>query len=657
MHILKIHFKVINAAIFVCLWTVGCNAPKLSVADEQMARGEYYEAARTYGQIYKRLTKKQDKALRGEVAFKMGEAYGMLRQNARAASSYGNALRFGYSDSICLYKMARMLHASGRYADAVTAYEQYLERYPSAPMARNGLAGVVKAMEEKHPSTRYRVGKSKLFNTARSEFAPMLNGDALYFTTTAETVAGNARSEITGMKRSDIWVSRKDEAGNWQRPQPLEGEINTDMDEGVVSFSPDGSTMYVSMAKREPDAPMLVAIYKSRRSDARWSAPVKLEIDGDSVYSYGHPSVSPDGTYLYFTGDRPGYGGKDIWRINLKNGSTMPENLGPLINTAGDEMFPFARTDSLLYFASDGHIGYGGLDLFKAQLMPSGGWAVMNMGTPVNSSADDFGITFYDNGEAGYFSSGRGDIRGYDNIYHFELPDVKVTINGVVADADDEPISKALVRIVGDDGSNRKAMTRNDGTFDFPLQLGVSYVMLAGGEGYLNARQSFATDTIEEDADYRVDFKLVSLTKPNVVENIFYDYNKAVLRPESKESLDELVQMMNMHPNITIEMSAHTDRVGSDRYNEALSERRAKAVVDYLIDSGVDSGRMTYKGYGKSVPKCVTKRIAKLYPQFPEGTVLTEDYVLSLDDVDREIADQINRRTEFMVLSTDYGIY
>ncbi len=351
-----------------------------------------------------------------------------------------------------------------------------------------------------------------------------------------------------------------------------------------------------------------------------------------------------------------GSGGKDLWRINLKERAGTLENLGEFINTDGDEMFPYVRTDSVIYFASDGHPGFGGLDLFKATLTPSGGWSVVNMGQPINSPADDFGITFA-GGENGFFSSNRGDGRGYDHIYSFELPDLKIMISGWVLDKDEEPVPNAVIRIVGNDGSNQKEVARSDGSFKFPLQRGVSYVMLAGAKGYLNAKQEFTSDTAEEDAEYGVDFILASINKPVVIDNIFYDYDKATLRPESKTALDEMVQIMRDNPNITIEMASHTDRHGSEKYNIDLSQRRAKSVIDYLIAAGISSDRLQAQGYGKSRPKVITKKLARLYPQFAEGTELTPELIETLSETDRDTADQINRRTEFQVLSIDYQMF
>lgn len=637
---------------------VSCSGAKMSVADEQLARGEYFDAQKTYRKIYNKLNPREQRQLRGEVAAKMAECYAKLGQDARAAAAYQNALRYGYPDSTLLLQLAKAQHGQGNYAQAISSYEEYLAKWPDDEYARQGLSGARKGAELKKNKTRHVVKNAKLFNSRRSDFAPMFNGDILYFTTTNEKVNGTKRSEITGMKRSDVWMARKNERGEWQRPEAVEGELNTEWDEGIVSFSPDGSTMYLTRSTRTPDKDTGVDIYTSTRSDAKWSAPVKLEITNDTISSYGHPAVSPSGEYLYFTSDMPGQGGKDIWRINLRERAGSLENLGEAINTPGDEVFPYMLTDSIMYFSSDGHPGLGGLDMFKATLQPSGGWLVENLGSPMNSEGDDFGITFATPGkEAGYFSSNRGDGRGYDHLYSFELPDLKILISGWVLDKDEEPVANAIIRIVGNDGSNQKAVARNDGSFSFPLQRGVSYVMLAGAKGYLNAKQEFTADNAEEDAEYGIDFILASVTKPNIVDNIFYDFDKATLRPESKEALDGVVQMLRDNPNITIEMASHTDRKGSDEYNIALSERRAKSVVDYLIGAGIPADRLQYQGYGESRPMTITKRLAREFPQFEEGQTLDEAFILTLSPEEQEVADQINRRTEFQVLSVDYQMY
>ncbi len=647
-------------ALLILGFAASCRGPKLATANEQLERGEYSDASKTYRKIYNKLTKKEDRELRGEVAFKMGICHAELNQFARAAAAFQNARRYGYGDSTISIRIAQMLHADGKYAPAVKEYEEYLSFKPDDKQAQNGLAGALMALDKKG-QTRYEVRQAKLFNSRRSDFSPVYldkSLDQLYYTTTNEKVTGTRHSEITGVKKADIWFATKDEKGQWKRPEPVEGELNSDAEEGIVAFSPDGTTMYLTKARREPNSHTGVEIYTSQRSDAKWSSPVKFEITADTLSNYGHPAVSPDGTWLVFSSDMPGgQGGRDLWRINLRERAGSLENLGEWINTPGDEVFPTFRSDSVLYFASDGHPGFGGLDIFRAEQTPSGGWTVVNMGSPMNSPADDFGITFGE-GESGFFSSNRGDGRGYDHIYTFELPELKILISGWVLDKDEEPVPGAVIRIVGNDGSNQKQVARDDGSFSFPLSRGVSYVMLAGAKGYLNQKQEFTSDLAEEDAEYGVDFILASINKPVVVDNIFYDFDKATLRPESKTALDELAQVLRENPNVTIEMASHTDRMGSEQYNLELSSRRARSVIDYLISVGISPDRLQSQGYGESRPKTITKKLAREYPQFKEGDVLTEEYILALpEESDRDAADQINRRTEFQVLSIDYQMF
>lgn len=652
--------------IIVCLLltavAAGCRTPKLSEADAQFQRGEYYDASVTYKKVYNKLRKKEERPQRGEVAFKMGRCYRLLNMSARASAAFQNALRYEYPDSTTHFMLAQALHADGKYAAALRSYDKYLEFCPDDSLAINCAEGCRTAQEIRARGSRYVVKQAKLFNSRRADFCPMYLGadcDQIYYTSTTEKATGDKKSEITGMKNADVFFSKKNEKGEWERPEPVEGELNTEFDEGIVAFSPDAQTMYLTKARRELNAPTSVEIYTSTRSDAKWSAPVKFEITADTLSTFGHPAVSPDGEYLYFVSDMPGgYGGKDIWRISLKERQGSLVNLGPDINTEGNDDFPYVRSDGSLYFSSDGHPGMGGLDIFRATTVGDPAdlrWKVENMGFPINSAGDDFGITF-GKGEDGFFSSNRGDARGYDHIYSFEYDPVRITIEGLVMDKDEEPVKNAIIRIVGNDGSNQKEVARDDGSFSFALQRGVKYVMLAGAKGYLNQKQEFASDSTMEDANYWVEFILPSISKPSVVENIFYDYDKADLRPESKTALNELIAVLHDNPNVTIEMASHTDRWGSDAYNINLSERRAKSVVDYLVENGISRDRLQPHGYGKSRPKTVTKRIARLYPQFKEGDILTEEFIKTLPEEDQQAADQINRRTEFSVLSLTYNM-
>ena len=662
----KIVYIILSAIMLATsVQLTSCKTAKMKDADEKYERGEYFAAAETYRKIYNKLRRKEDRYQRGEVAFMLGECYRHLNQSARAAASYQNSLRYEWEDSLIPFYLAQAQQMEGQYNLAEKNYRKYLDTAPANWQAREGVRGCQMAPKWRERDTRYIVKNARIFNSRRADFCPMFldsKNDVLYFTSSRDKATGTAKSEITGAKNCDVFFSKKDDKGKWSNPEPVEGDLNTEFDEGITAFTPDGSTMFFAKALRKTDSGTSVEIYKASRSEAQWSGAAKFEITADTLSNYTDPAVSPDGQWLYFSSDMPGgQGGTDIWRINLKDKHGTLENMGPQINTKGDERFPNMRTDSLLYFSSDGHPGMGGLDLFVAKLQPRDEndktamdrWVIENMGVPMNSAGDDFGITF-GAGESGMFSSNRGDARGYDHIFDFVKPDLQIWISGYVVDKDDEPVPNAVIRIVGDDGSNQKTVAKPDGSFRFDLQRGVKYAMLAGADGYLNARQEFVSDAAEEDAEYNVDFILAAMFKAQIIENIFYDFDKAVLRDESKLALDSMVMLLKDHPNIVIEMASHTDRVGSAKYNQGLSQRRAQSVVDYLIESGIPRERLKPAGYGESRPKTVTKRIHNKYPQFEEGVTLTEEFIKTLSKEDQQAADQINRRTEFEVIDTDY---
>lgn len=647
--------------LLLLLISSSCGTAKLSTADAQFNRGEYFAAASTYRKVYNKTSAAKERKLRGEIAYKMGTCYRLLNAAPRSTGAYQNAIRYKYPDSTAYYYMARSQQQEGKYKDAIKNYNLYLQFNPEDILAKNGIRGCELAPEWKKEPTRYVTKRANLFNSRRGEFSPMFYGkdlDQLYFTSSNDKALGNNKSDITGIKNNDIFFSKKNEKGEWLRPEPVEGELNSEVDEGVTSFSTDGNTMYLCRARREPNSNTSVEIYTSTRSGAKWGTPQKMEIIADTISAVAHPAISPDGQYLYFTSDMPGgFGGKDIWRVPINDKSVGPvENLGEQINTPGNEMFPYIRSNGDLYFSSDGLPGMGGLDLFRARLNQYDLWTVENLKVPINSQSDDFGITF-SNEEEGFFSSNRGDARGYDHLFSFALPSVKVWIKGTVYDRDDEAIPDATIRIVGKDGSNQKTRARKDGTYKFKIDLGTEYVMMAGCKGFLNKKQQFVSDNTEEDAEYEADFQLPSITKPVLIENIFYEFNKANLTPESTTALNELVEMLNDNPNITIELGAHTDLKGSDEYNLKLSDRRAQSVVDYLIKTGIEPERLTAKGYGESMPKTITKKMAVTYPFFKEGDVLSEEYIMTLEPEVQEVANQINRRTEFRVLKTSYRIY
>lgn len=660
---MKAHYTIHTYILFLLVVSslYSCKSAKLSDAEEKQRIGEYYEAAAIYRKVYTKTSpKKRD--LRGYIAYRMAECNRLINNTAKATSAYMNAIRYDYPDSTVYLRMGQMLQKTGRYPDAIKNYDTYLENDPGNLLAINGIQGCELAPGWKKNPTRYEVRRMEKFNSRRGEFSPMLAGDKydqLYFASSRSKDKDAKVSAITGQNNNNLFLVKQDEKGAWLAPVELEDEVNTEYDEGTPSFSPDGNTMYYTYCAQDPEGPRTAEIYISTRSSAKWGKGTRATIVKDSVTALGHPSISPDGKYLYFVSDAVGgFGGKDIFRARVAGNDFGPmENLGEEINTPGDEMFPYVRDSVTLYFASNGHPGMGGLDLFKATQDSTGKWKVENLGAPINSMADDFGITFAGKEERGFFCSNRNDARGYDHIYSFELPTITIFIEGIVNDVDEYPIEDATVRIVGKDGLNVKVPVKKDGTYRVELERDIRYVMMASARGYLNQNYELHTGPEEKNETYIVDFFLSPISKPVVIDNIFYDFDKATLRPESKKALDEMIKMLNDNPNVTIELGAHTDRKGSDQYNERLAQRRAQSVVDYLIAGGIETARLEAKGYGESVPKTINKKMAKQFDFLKEGDVLTEEFILSLPPEQQEIADQINRRTEFKVLRTNYNLF
>lgn len=349
----------------------------------------------------------------------------------------------------------------------------------------------------------------------------------------------------------------------------------------------------------------------------------------------------------------------DIWRMQLsEHGAGVIENLGAPINTEGDEMFPTFRPNGDLYFSSNGHVGMGGLDIYRARHDSiRNKWSVEILPSPVNSSGDDFGMTFEGVHNRGYFTSNRGKGRGFDHILSFECPEVVQTVKGWVFEQDGYELVNSTVYMVGNDGTNMKFGVKSDGSFEQVIHPGVKYVLLATCEGFMNYRQELEIDSSEVSTCDTLFFPLPSLTSPVLVRNVFYEFDSATLTDNSKEALDNLTRLLQENPNITIELSSHCDYRGNELYNRKLSQRRAESVVDYLIKQGINPQRLSAVGYGKLRPKVVTKRLAEVYDFLHEGDTLTEQYILKLKPIEQDTCNALNRRTEFRVLRTTYGLF
>jgi len=644
--------------------------------EQSMAIGEYYTASVHFKKAYAS-TPAKDKPKKAERAFLLGDSYRRIGQSQRAASAFANAVRYKCKDSTAYFHLAQQQLRIGQYKASMENFTEYLKLDPDNELAKVGLQSCTLAKEWKENPNLYTVKRETVFNGRKSDYCPMFvtaEGDQIVVATTRNETEGDDDSGITGVKYSDLFLAKKNEQGKWEKPEMIDGGINTEYDEGASCMSADGKTMYFTRCSSDPDYPRYAEIWKSSRSDASWGSPSKCEISKDTLSSYAHPAISPDGEWLYFVSDMPGgEGGLDIWRTRItSSGFGGVENLGRPINTPGDEMFPVFKPTGELYFSSDGHPGMGGLDIIKATPVykvedgPQYGdnehkgqapvdWKLENQGFPLNSSADDFGMTFEGMHNRGFFSSNRGDGRGLDHIYSFELPEIIQTVTGWVYEKDGYELPEALVYMVGNDGTNEKLSVKGDGSFTQVIKPGVEYIFLGTCKGYLNVKNDLKVEPSEESEEYTLQFPLPPINVPVLIDNIFYEFDKADLTPESAEALDKLVTLLTDNASVTIEIGAHCDYRGVDIYNVDLSQRRAQSVVNYLISKGITKDRLSAKGYGETVPKVVTRKMAEKYDFLQESNELTEEFITHLESEEQqEICNGLNRRTEFKVIRTTY---
>lgn len=655
-------YYLLMAFLAVALILHSCAADNAMRKGEKfLAIGEYHDAAEQFKKAYTK-TPTKERQLRGQRALKMAHCYRHISSTQKAISAYRNALRYNVATLDDRLDYARLLLKNGEYKRALTEFELLNDSMPNNVLVRNGLLSAKMAPKWKEQGSDYTVKKMTEFNSRRADYCPVLAGDQwdrLYFSSTRNDALGDELSGITGAKPGDIFFSDKDDKGKWSKPQTIESGLNTEYDEGACCLSPDGSTMYLTQCLSDASYPRFAQIVTAQRSDASWGKTTPLIITNDTLSSYAHPAVSPDGEWLYFVSDMPGgKGGLDIWRMRLTaNGPVGVENLGEPINTPGDEMFPTFRPNGDFYFSSDGHPGFGGLDIFIATVGEDGKYHLSHPGYPLNSQGDDFGMTFQGQLNQGFFSSNRGDGRGWDHIYSFYNPEIVQTIRGWIYEQDGYELTAGEARIVGTDGTNLRLGVRGDGSFEYVVKPGVDYIILAMCDGFLNHKEEIHVDSVKESKVYDLQFPLASISAPVLIDNIFYAFDKATLLPESKNALDSLILMLNENPNITIELSAHTDYRGAEDYNKKLSQKRAESVVKYLINHGIAADRLTAVGYGEEKPKTIRRKVAERYPWLKENDVLTEEFILKLKPEQQETANALNRRTEFKVLRTTYNMF
>lgn len=638
---------------------------KKSKADEAFLVQNYYDAAALYKEAY---LKEKNRAKKSELTFLQAECWRMVatpQALKKAESMYKRAIKAKYPHAEVYLRFAQVLQLQQKFDEAVEQYQKYQQLKPEDDRPAKGIESCAFAKEALDNPTRYNVDALDIANSRANDFAPSFgNGDydVLFFTSARDGGVGKGADGSTGQSYTDLWSVKRDKRGNWSKPVVFPEPMNTGAHEAATSLNKRGNEMYFTRCEessKEKPVPTC-EIYFSKKKGKGWTAPVLLPLPYDSVTTFGHPSISEDGKILYFASDmNGGYGGKDIWMVKKmkRDEWSEPINLGDQINTSGDELFPFIHADGALYFASNGHVGMGGMDIYKAEFDAEGTLlSISNMKSPINSPLDDFGIIFEGKREVGYFSSNRTGGKGGDDIYQFNLPSLTLTLSGIATDANTNSIvGGANVSLMGTDGTTATTITDNSGRYEFGKDViseGVAYELTISKEGYLSTSANETTFGVRESQDFVLDFSLEPTKKEIVLPRIEYDFNSAKLRQESKVALDALVAVLLDNPTVIIELRSHTDFRAGTEFNMGLSQNRAQVCVDYMVSKGVEPVRLIPIGMGETEPYVMDRKDGRL----KMGVALDESYINSLRrEKDREKAHQYNRRTDFKVLDKFYN--
>ncbi len=642
-------------------------------ADIAFERKQYNVAIERYKKAYKKSGKKKNEDERTHITYRLAECYRITEATKLAEAQYKRLLRteFPKENPIVYLHYANVLKRNQKYEDAAEYYAIYNELFPDDPRGFAALEDMQYIQEWIEYPSKYEVTRLKKLNSKAAEYGVSWisnNYNEVIFSSTREGGIIKELDAITGQHFADFYVARQNKQGNWEEPVLADEEgINSEGSEGTPFITKNFSTMYFTRCPNHKKRESGCQIMKSSRSGSTWSEPVTVEITSvDSLDVVGHPTLSSDELRLFFASERRnGMGGKDIWFSERESTSEKfgrPRNLGAIINTEGDELYPYMRNDSTLYFASDGHGGMGGLDIFVTTLDSLGEWTKpVNLKSPINSIGNDYGISFHPSEERGFFISNRDVKNGLDDdIYYFIEPPVLFTISGTIKNQSSlQFVEGATVSLSGSDGSNYTTNSSEKGTFLFTnsqIKLDNTYILTIEKKNFFSFTDTISTVGLEFSRDFEEDYQIsVIPDAPIVLPDILYELSKWELRPQFEDSLRGLIELLQVNPNITIELGSHTDSRDTYEKNDILSQKRAQSVCDYLVIRGIDPFRLTAKGYGERMPRTLLKDYTYKGFTIPAGTTLTDEYIKGLpNDETKEYAHQLNRRSEFRVISKDY---
>ncbi len=659
---------LISLLIAISLPEVAGQSRRIAAAEEAFSSFQYNLAASRYKKAFSKTKSRPEK---DRISFQMGECYRMMNSTKKAEANYRRIIKsdFARKNPVVYLHYADMLRINEKYDIAKDYYALYAENVPDDIRGANGVKSCQLAAEWNANPTKYSIANLKKVNSKGDDFAASYADkfyNVLIFTSNREGSTGKGLDDWTGQNFSDLFLTRQDRKGEWSEATlaDAEGKLNTEANEGAPAFNDKFTTMYYTRCGSADDETTNCRILVVKRSGRGWGEAKVLDLGKDSTVTNGHPAISQDELTLVFSSDRKGgQGGKDLWiatRKSVTDEFSKPMNLGDQVNTQGDEVFPFLRNDTTLFFASNGHPGLGGLDIFKSVKRENVWTSPTNLEVPVNSSGDDFAMIFQPGEDQGFFSSNRKGGKGGDDVYSFTNPPLVFTLQGTVKDDRTlQFIPMASVKLVGSDGSSVEAKTDPKGFYSFSrsqIKPNTTYDLTVIKESYFNKKARETTVGVEKNKDFVIDFILEPIPeKPVVLPDILYDLAKWDLKPQYQDSLQGLIKTLLENETIVVELAAHTDARDTEERNDILSQRRAESVVNYLIERGIDPARLVAKGYGERVPRILAKDIRKEGFLFKAGTKLTEAFIDSLKTVpEKEAAHSLNRRTEFRVLSKDF---
>lgn len=664
--------KICSYPIFLLLTTLSffssCLITKQTKTGETLFAEKQYTLAADL--LKSEFNKESDPSVKAKKAFMIGECYRLSSETEPAEQWYKTS--FGLNgEPRAQYLYAQMLKSNEKYTEASATFSEYLKESPFDEQARSEVEACTLAQQWKTAASATTVTGMEALNSPAYDYAPVHYGkNGLVFTSDRSDAAGNNIYGWTGEKFSDLFTGTKDEKGNFGAPVAFSEVLNSPFNEGAACFSKDFSECYFTRCGSNQTLNDYCKIFFTYRTDDSWSEPQVVPIFNDST-NVSQPFLTADGKELYISADADGgYGGKDLYVLTkTAEGWGNPLNLGPNVNTTGDEGFPYLSDDGTLYFASNGQMGMGGLDIFMASRIKNQWGNVQNLKAPINSGADDLAIIFekvnpkdqYKIKSQGYFVSNRPGGKGHDDIFHFAEEKVKVYIvKGDVVEKifekENNPNSRVTgfsplegidvtVNMVDEKGSTvpkTQQVLKADktGAFRFKAEAEKTYRISAAKPDYFSKSEMANTlgfTVIDKDtvtASVRIVLDRIYKNVQVNLSNIYYDYNKADIRADAAMVLDTLLVLLNENPGVKVEIGSHTDSRGKDAYNMRLSQARAQSVVDYLVLKGIDPLRLTAKGYGETQPvnECVN------------GVKCTEEQF------------QENRRTTFKVLSDSFMI-